>query len=81
MHWESISNQLNYFKVVSRSNKVGIVIGYFLSNLVKENLVVAENIHCIGHSIGAHVAGVSGSTFFSETQEKVSRVTGKHQNK
>lgn len=79
VHWASIANKLHYLKVVSKSNKVGIVVGYFLLNLVKEDYIQPEDVHVIGHSMGAHVAGVSGSTFSSKTDKTIARITGKYE--
>lgn len=77
VHWGEFANNNNYFRVVSKCNKVGIVTGYFLLSLFKQGFLDPNRTHIIGHSVGAHVAGSSGSTFFSESHTKVARITGK----
>lgn len=78
VHWGEYSNQTNYFKTVSKCNEVGIVTGYFLLDLFKQGFLDPNNTHIIGHSVGAHVAGSSGRTFFSESQTKLARITGEY---
>lgn len=36
----------------------------------------AENIHIIGHSLGAHIAGFAGKMYEKLTKTKIARITG-----
>lgn len=52
---------------------VGKVIAEFLEHLVDLELITGSAIHVIGHSLGAHVAGVCGRSF---KYGKIGRITG-----
>lgn len=53
---------------------VGTVLGNALGDLIETYSV--QNIHLIGHSVGAHVAGVAGRTFTAGTGKRLRRITG-----
>ncbi|XP_023297527.2 vitellogenin-1-like [Lucilia cuprina] len=53
---------------------VGRIVAQGLVQLYKE--VPAENIHLIGFSLGAHIAGFAARYFEEETGEKIQRITG-----
>lgn len=76
MDWSAIANKINYFNVARSSVKIGIILGYFLTNLLKYKIVKPCDMHLIGHSVGAHIAGISGDTFFKATSQKIARITG-----
>lgn len=80
MNWSRITSSKYYFKVARLSAKVGIILGHFLINLVRIGLVQPSDIHVIGHSIGAHVAGKCGNVFFGVLKVKVDRITGVYGN-
>jgi len=48
-------------------------IAYFLSLLEAEYRISADNVHLVGHSLGAHIAGVVGVLQGSQ----LGRITGK----
>ncbi|XP_076239982.1 pancreatic triacylglycerol lipase [Calliopsis andreniformis] len=52
---------------------VGKTAADFIDFLVKETGIKTENIHFLGHSLGAHVAGNAGS---SMTSGRLGRITG-----
>ena len=61
------------------SNSVGIYTG---EKLVYDILIQIfgqkpEQIHAIGHSLGAHLVGLLARTVFRLTDQKIARVTGK----
>lgn len=75
--WSYIAKSKNYFAVAKKTVEVGEILGYLLYNLVQTRLVTRADIHVIGYSLGAHVAGMSGHTFRHLTQQRIGRITGK----
>jgi hypothetical protein len=55
---------------------VGTKIGHLLNFLVRNGYTTVDKIHMTGHSLGAHVAGYTGKTFFELYGAKLPRVTG-----
>ncbi|XP_055915169.1 vitellogenin-1-like [Eupeodes corollae] len=53
--------------------KIGELMGENLVRLAK--VVPLENIHLIGHSLGAHICGVAGRTFNKLTSKLIPRIT------
>jgi len=78
--WTAFSVYNNYFKSAKKCAMVGIIVGQFFDNLVKFGIEIPDNIHFIGHSLGAHVAGFGGRTFFAVNKNKIGRITGSHDN-
>lgn len=74
--WSDTSIRINYFSTANAVKNVGIVIGHLLMRLTYLNFVSSEMIHLIGHSLGAHVAGSAGYTYYQGTGELISRITG-----
>ena len=61
--------------------RVGKHTGEVFKNLLIEGLgVQEEDIHAVGHSLGAHVVGHFGRTIESDTNQKILRTTGKNFN-
>lgn len=56
----SKGNGLPYAQAVANSQLVGRQLGYFISDLVSERGVRTQDVHIIGHGLGAHVAGYAG---------------------
>ncbi|KAI4461676.1 lipase [Holotrichia oblita] len=48
----------------------------FILHLYKISKIDLDNIHILGHSLGAHVAGVAGETIHKRTGKKIGRITG-----
>lgn len=68
--WSEGANQLYD---VSRSfvPRVGLRIGEMLTAFMEEKSIQPENVHVIGHSLGAHIAGNVGKYF----KGKLDRIT------
>lgn len=69
VNWEYVAKGplYNYLSVVDKVGKFGSAIGNFIKS-VNMNYM---NVHCIGHSLGAHVCGFAGKTV------KLGRISGK----
>lgn len=76
--WTEFSVYQNYLKSAKKCAIVGIIVGQFFGNLVKFGIECPKNIHFVGHSLGAHVAGIGGRTFFEVNKNKIGRITGSH---
>ncbi|GFV11417.1 hypothetical protein TNCV_1046361 [Trichonephila clavipes] len=60
-----------YILAVANAYVVGVKIGEMITFLVENKGINPKNIHLIGHSLGAHVAGVAGKQV-----SKLGRITG-----
>lgn len=54
----------------------GELIGKLILNLHKHQHIPFDQFHIIGHSLGAHAAGVAGKYVKSKTGHKIGRITG-----
>ncbi|CRL01824.1 CLUMA_CG015039, isoform A [Clunio marinus] len=55
------------------TQELGRGLGRGLAELIK--VVPLENIHLMGHSLGAHIAGTAGKTFQEITNKQLPRIT------
>lgn len=59
--WGVGANTINYISARNRVNEVGPVIARFIDFLHQNAFISAFNrVHAIGHSLGAHIAGIAG---------------------
>ena len=58
--WTAGSNTVNYLMARSRVTAVGKVISRFINFLNLNTGVSWNSIYLIGHSLGAHIAGITG---------------------
>lgn len=70
--WSSIADSALYPIVAYQTKYVGAYIGHFLDALSDRYNVDGNQIHLIGHSLGAHVMGRAAST----SKLTVNRITG-----
>ncbi|CAH1372775.1 unnamed protein product [Tenebrio molitor] len=71
MDW-SVLCEFEYLSAINGARKAGKILAEFLNWLFKSG-VELEHVHLIGHSLGAHVAGIAGH----ETKNgKIGRITG-----
>lgn len=54
--------------------KIGTDVGERISAL--KNIIPSNTIHIVGHSLGAHIAGVAARIYTERTGEKIGRITG-----
>ncbi|XP_056133872.1 lipoprotein lipase [Lampris incognitus] len=66
------SAQNHYVVAAQRTKVVGHVIARFIDWIEETTNLPLENLHLIGYSLGAHVAGFAGS----HANSKVGRITG-----
>ncbi|KAK6636515.1 hypothetical protein RUM43_010177 [Polyplax serrata] len=70
--WSDIANNFWYPTPASKTDDVGKYLGNLIDELVTQKNANYDNIHLVGHSLGAHVSGFAGSS----TQGKIGRITG-----
>ncbi|XP_011871896.1 PREDICTED: pancreatic triacylglycerol lipase isoform X4 [Vollenhovia emeryi] len=71
--WEPLAASTFYLGPMHNTVRVGTDAAKFIDFLVKETGLKTEDVHFIGHSLGAHVAGNAGG---ATSYGKLSRVTG-----
>jgi len=74
--WDIAKNGGAYSGEAQNSVDVGWWMGRLLHSLVQKTGLDSNNVHLIGHSLGAHVVGMMGRTYTSLSGKQVSRVTG-----
>ncbi|KZC09780.1 Pancreatic triacylglycerol lipase [Dufourea novaeangliae] len=71
--WQPLAASTFYLGPMRNTEKVGKTAAEFIDFLVAETGLKTENVHFLGHSLGAHVAGNTGS---SVTSGHLGRITG-----
>lgn len=71
--WSKIANNIIYPLPAILTVPVGETIAEFLHHLIDLKLISTDQIHLIGHSLGAHVVGACGAEF---KHGKIGRITG-----
>ncbi|KAK4887579.1 hypothetical protein RN001_003850 [Aquatica leii] len=66
----------SYSSVVCVLPKIAKLLGYFLCTLSKGKLYKLKNIHLVGHSLGAQMAGLIGQTVKVQCEQVIGRITG-----
>ena len=84
--WSSISSSINYFAVGKEKKfyKVNSRMILLFDDLIKSGYISNEtvanglqlNLHCIGHSLGAHLCGSFGSFLRTRLSMRLKRITG-----
>nr|CAD7440445.1 unnamed protein product [Timema bartmani] len=73
LDWSQLCPSPWYQVAVTNSVDAGKYLGSFIDLLVGRKMTRLQDVHIIGHSLGAHVAGIAGASVQSG---KVGRVTG-----
>ena len=68
----SKGNRLPYTQATANAQIVGIDIAILVNSFIRKGVLIADNVHIIGHSLGAHVAGYAGERI----TPKVGRISG-----
>ncbi|KAK3925082.1 Pancreatic triacylglycerol lipase [Frankliniella fusca] len=71
--WGKLCAGINYLGARFNVNGAGAQVGEFLDKLIGLELTTPAQLHILGHSLGAHVAGIAGK---SVTRGVVKRITG-----
>ncbi|KAF6217362.1 hypothetical protein GE061_001716 [Apolygus lucorum] len=74
--WGDIAMNINYPYVAGMVRPVGHCVGKFLYFLITNTGLSLQNIHLVGHSLGAHVCGHAGKWLQTERGMKMDRITG-----
>lgn len=72
----TIHSKGSYLHAARSSNKIGTIIGDFIIDLVKNETSLLQNVHLVGHSLGAHIFGFAGKHIHKITGGKIGRITG-----
>lgn len=64
----------SYERSVKHAYYIGNALGNFLAGLNQKGFP-ADNIHCIGHSLGSQMLGYTGTRFTEFTKQKIWRIT------
>ncbi|XP_052776601.1 inactive pancreatic lipase-related protein 1-like [Mya arenaria] len=70
--WESGAGQTEYSQSAANTRVVGALIAQLLIALRDNRFLKFEDIHLVGHSLGAHIAGYAGE----RVNKSVGRITG-----
>lgn len=60
MDWEQLASNVTYLVPVANTQPVGILTGQFIDFLITQGSSYSQ-LHVIGFSLGAHVAGKAGA--------------------
>ncbi|XP_059351094.1 lipase member I-like [Daphnia carinata] len=69
--WETLANTGSYFSSASSTQPIGVATGDFINFLITQGLNVNQ-LHIIGFSLGAHIAGKAGN----HASEHIRQITG-----
>ena len=70
--WSEKARAIWYPNAKERIPLVAEEINTLLSDMANRSLIKSENVHCIGHSLGAHTCGLASKL----SKSKFGRITG-----
>lgn len=74
--WGEIANDQLYMLSVMATRNVGENVARVIEHMVDRHNVSLEDVHIIGHSLGAHAGGHIGMYLQAQTGKKLGRITG-----
>lgn len=66
----------NYLRSAASTRNVGRNVAMVIDAMVTQHDANLDDIHIIGHSLGAHTAGYAGMYLRNEKGKQVARITG-----
>ena len=75
--WHEGSDGLTYAPQAVNTELVGRQIAVFVDDLITNRNLQAKNVHLIGFSLGAQVAGFAGRWLIEKFKKKFGRISGK----
>lgn len=72
VNWIQLSFYIQYKVSKQNAKYIGYDIANLLKKITKNMTKGVENIHLIGHSMGAHIVGFTGKTLTGQ----IARITG-----
>ena len=74
VNWSNGSQTTFYNSAVANTRVVGALVGFFVERLLNITKAPPENVHLIGHSLGAHVVGYAGKRL-KKSNRRIGRIT------
>ncbi|XP_018328281.1 lipase member I-like [Agrilus planipennis] len=74
--WTNYSFSYNYLKSYNKVGDVGKVVANSILMMTGSSETFLNNVHLIGHSLGAHVCGFVGQEVYKVAFYKLARITG-----
>jgi len=71
VEWKKGAYPLNYLQAVANTRLVSRMVAHFLQQMKSTRGLDMSQVHIIGHSLGAHIAGYIG-----EEVSHISRISG-----
>ncbi len=66
-----------YKQSISNARLVGTLVAQLLLGIFKRKNYPLSSVHCIGHSLGAHICGYVGKVLKRNIRTTLGRITGK----
>lgn len=76
VNWEIVAGKVDYRASATDTHNVGKEVATLILFLNENNLLNIQDLHLIGHSLGAHVSGTAGHYINQKQNHKVQRITG-----
>lgn len=70
-----------YYQAATNTRYMGVAVAKMLDSITNilettTNKVTNINLHCVGHSLGAHICGFTGATLHTISHVSLQRISG-----